>query len=51
MFKGYTPLIVITNIGYVSHVVQYILVAYFIPSSLYFLIPYPYIDPPPPPPT
>ena len=33
--------------GYTSHVVQYILVAHFIPSSLYLLILYPYSAPPP----
>ena len=31
------------NIGYIPHVVQYILVAYFIASSLFLLIPYPYL--------
>ena len=31
--------------GYTAHVVQYILVAYFIPSSWYLLILYPYSAP------
>ena len=40
-FKGYTPLIVFKNIGYIPHVVPYIPVAYFIHDCLYLLIPYP----------
>ena len=35
------------NIGYIPHVVQYILVAYLTPNGLYLLLPYPYIAPPP----
>ena len=45
-FKGYTPLIVFKNIGYIPHVVPYIPVAYFIHDCLYLLIPYPWIVPP-----
>ena len=37
-FKGYTPLIIIKNIGYIPHVVQYILEVYFIPNNLYLLL-------------
>ena len=32
--------------GYTSHVVQYILITYFVPNSLYLLILYPYSAPP-----
>lgn len=35
--------------GYIPHVVEYILVAYCLPKSLYLLTPYPYIVPPPTP--
>ena len=34
--------------GYIPHVVQYILIACFVPNSLYLLIPYLYIAPPHP---
>ena len=44
-FKSYTPFIVI-SIGYIPCVIQYILVAYFIPNSWYVLIPYTYIASP-----
>ena len=45
-FKSYTPFIVI-KYCYIPFIVQYILVVYFIPNSLYLLLPYPYIAPPP----
>ena len=47
-FKGYTPFITSIKYWLISCVLQYILVAYFIYSSLYLLIPCPYIAPPPP---
>ena len=37
------------NIGYIPRVVQYILVAYLRPNSLYLLIPHPYTGCPPSP--
>ena len=40
IFKGYSPFIVIINIGCIPSVVQYILAAYFVHSSLYLLILY-----------
>ena len=36
--KSCTPFIIIIKC-YIPHIVQYILVAYFIPDSLYLLIP------------
>ena len=38
IFKGYSPFIVIINIGCIPSVVQYILASYFIHSSLCLLI-------------
>ena len=44
-FKGYTSFTVITNIGYIPCVVQYILVAYLTPNNLYLPFPHPYFAP------
>ena len=35
-FKGYTPFIVIIKY---SHIIQYILIAYFVHNSLYLFLP------------
>ena len=43
--KGMFHLQLLQNIGYILHVVQYILVAYFIHNSLYLLISYPNFAP------
>lgn len=48
-FLSYTVFIVIIKCGYIPHIVQYTIVAYFIPNNLYLLIPYIYIAPPPSP--
>ena len=33
------------NVPYIPCAAQYILVAHFLPNSLYFLLPYPYVTP------
>ena len=47
MFTSYTTFFLIIKYWLYSSFVQYILIAYFIPNSLYLLIPYPYITPAP----
>ena len=45
-FKGSASFTVIIKYWLCTPVVQYILVAYFLPNSLHLLILYPYIAPP-----
>lgn len=46
-FRGYIPFIATIQYWLIPCVAQYILEAYFIPSSLSFLLSYPYLPLPP----